>query len=65
MRFNLSFDMDGAAFDGGDNGVDEVVRILHNLAGRVDGGGVFDDSHGPVRDVNGNTVGSWEVTESD
>jgi len=66
MRFSLSFSMDGAAFDGGDNSVDEVVRILHTLADRFDAYGVNGVAvDGPVRDVNGNTIGSWEVTESD
>jgi hypothetical protein len=66
MRFSLSFDMDGAAFDGGDNSVDEVVRILHTLAGTIDAQGTTDNSRGSnVYDVNGDHIGSWEVTEED
>jgi len=64
MRFSLSFSMDGAAFDGGDNSVDEVVRILHTLADRIDDEGTYD--HAPmfyVYDVNGNRVGSCAIEE--
>jgi hypothetical protein len=60
MRFSLSFDMDGAAFDGGDNSVDEVCRILHTVAERMDADGVY-VADGLVRDINGNTIGKWEV----
>jgi len=64
MRFGLSFDMDGAAFDGGDNSVDEAVRILRTLADNLDALGAVDVFRfGFLRDVNGNTVGEWEVTE--
>jgi len=62
MKFSLSFGMDGAAFDGGDNSVDEVVRILHQLADRLDLRGVYAVPFGTLHDVNGNTVGKWEVT---
>ena len=84
MRFSLSFDMDGAAFDGGEptgiedsarydtegtsvssNSVDEVAQILYRLADRLEAAGsAWDDEPLNVRDSNGNTVGSWEVTES-
>jgi len=60
MRFSLSFSMDNAAFDGGDNSVDEVCRILQTVAERMDTDGVF---VAKVRDINGNTIGSWGVTE--
>jgi hypothetical protein len=63
MRFRLSFDMDGAAFDGGDNSVDEVCAILRNVADRIDRAGAHDDTSTGVRDINGNTIGSWEVID--
>jgi hypothetical protein len=82
MRFSLSFDMDGAAFDGceessirrsakdssavlgcGDNSVDEVVRILHNLADTLDLMGAYYDTDASLLDINGNTIGSWEVID--
>ena len=66
MRFVLSFDMDGAAFDGGDNSVDEAVRILHTLADNLDTLGAVDVFRfGFLRDANGNTIGEWKVIESD
>jgi hypothetical protein len=66
MRFGLSFDMNGAAFDGGDNSVDEVVRILHKVADQIDYEGTAATLRGvPVWDVNGNTVGKWEVTDNE
>jgi len=81
MRFSLSFDMDGAAFDGceespirrsaedssavlgcGDNSVDEVVRILHEVADKIDNEGITATVRGVlVRDVNGNAVGQWVI----
>ena len=64
MRFVLSFDMDNAVFDGGDNAADEVVQILHTLADSIDASGTTDGSRGSgVWDSNGNRIGSWEVTE--
>lgn len=66
MRFNLSFSMDNAPFDGGDNSVDEVVRILRHLADRLDAYGAHGvDLTGNVHDVNGNLIGSWDVTDQD
>jgi len=62
MRFSLSFNMDGAAFDGGDNSADEVVRILYNLADHIHAQG-FASSR--IADVNGNTIGRWDVIDDE
>jgi len=62
MRFSLSFSMDGAAFDGGDNSVDEVVRILHDVADNLNAYGAHGNVPSSIYDVNGNRIGSWEVT---
>lgn len=58
MTFTLTINMDNAAFEG--NPGHELKRILERLArrswdidGRVDGA--------KLMDVNGNSVGSWEV----
>lgn len=64
MRFQLSFSMDNDAFDGGDNSVDEVMRILHTLADTIDAQGTTDNSRGSnVYDVNGNHIGEWLVID--
>jgi hypothetical protein len=55
--------MGGAAFDGGDNSVDEVVRILQIVADGLNfRGAVGVPDSDPIVDINGNTVGSWGVT---
>lgn len=62
MRFVLTVDMDNAAFE--DN-PDELAEILAGLAEGMTG--VVNVSHGaagPVRDSNGNSVGSWKVQPS-
>lgn len=57
MRFVLDIAVDNAAFD--EPG--EVARILREVAERVDGlVGVFS---GGIRDINGNTVGTFDVRE--
>ena len=65
MRFSLSFSMDGAAFDGGDNSVDEVCRILHTVAADVDdvARNNFEDAGRPIRDISGHIVGEWTVVD--
>lgn len=52
--FELHIDTDNAAFD---YPGPEVARILRELADLLDDGVT---GHGPLRDVNGNRVGSWE-----
>ncbi len=74
MRFTLSIDCDNAAFEA-DNETStfmpgELARILQKLAD-----GFKDDAErtgipcavgegGDLRDINGNRVGKWGVTES-
>ena len=55
MRLTLEFSMDNAAFD--DNPLVEAARILREAAGMLDTG----TDNGKLRDVNGNTVGRFEV----
>lgn len=57
MTFDLHIDLDNDAFDLDTSG--ELARILLAIAQSVASG-----SHrngGAVRDVNGNTVGSWRI----
>ncbi len=62
--FKLTIETDNAAFaydDGSPNAYDEIARILADLATRLPSAG-SPISHGSLRDVNGNTVGSWKLT---
>lgn len=58
MKFTLTINMDNAAFDGAPRY--EVRRILGHVRDDVSTVGKVE---GRVRDVNGNTVGRWEITE--
>lgn len=64
MRFDLSVKMTNAAFEGDEAG--ELARILDHLAARLRGGEYVrleaGDYHN-VHDVNGATVGAWEVSD--
>ena len=67
MAFTLKIDTDNAAFYDDSDGNDfdpgpELARLLRNLADTLDSPEVHDDS-GTVRDINGNRVGTWEITE--
>lgn len=55
MEFIARLDMDNAAFE--DRAATELARILENIARKVKRG----DDAGKIMDVNGNSVGSWEV----
>ena len=55
MKFRCEFDMDNAAFEN----PDEAARLLRKIADRV----TIQEDSGNIRDINGNTVGTWEVTE--
>ena len=56
-KFRCQFEMDNAAFHDpdGDYG-DECERILLNLAPRI-----RTQTGGKIRDINGNTIGSWSI----
>lgn len=59
--FKLEFETTGAAF--ADEGAFEVCAVLRRIAERVqleaDGGSR--EGEGPIRDSNGNTIGSWSM----
>jgi len=57
--FKLEFSTDNAAFD--DDVQGEVARILRAVADGLEDGPILNTER-PVRDVNGNTVGSWELS---
>lgn len=61
-RLTLDIRTDNAAFQG-DHEADstECARILRDIASKLDRG----DRGGPVRDCNGNRVGSWTLERED
>ena len=52
-------DMDDAAMD--ESPREEVARLLRQTAKRVENG----SDYGYLRDINGNTVGHWDLVERD
>lgn len=69
MTLTITIEMDNEAF--GESGMDraqEVFRVLNDLTGRLypetfeDGADSY-DRNGKLRDINGNTVGEWRVSE--
>lgn len=63
MKFTMQVDMDNAAFETefGDMDNPELVRILEVVKKSVRDG-VTDSV---VRDINGNKVGNWMISEND
>lgn len=66
MQFTLKLDMSNDAFARHNpefRDATEVARILRNLADKLDNLNTFSAyANGPLRDGNGNSVGSWDVT---
>ena len=63
MKFNLTCDLDNAAFNDDPSGL-ELARILHTVINKVEDLQELDtDAYGKVRDLNGNTICSWGVTD--
>lgn len=56
----IEFETDNDAFE--DSLTSEVARILREIANKIENGD--DLGGGSVKDVNGNTIGSWELTPS-
>ena len=56
MKLQLNITMDNAAFEA--DPLSEATRILRNVADRMDGG----SWGGPLKDINGNTVGTFDIT---
>lgn len=62
--FTVEIDCDNAAFQDEDAREYEIGRILRDLAGTIEAGPRLDkEIGGPLRDENGNTVGSWSMDE--
>lgn len=56
MAFTLTMATENAAFE--DMPEYEVARILRKVADQIEDG----DTTGRVRDINGNTVGAYDLT---
>lgn len=59
VHFKMSIEGAGAAFQ--DFPEDEVVRMLRDVAQKVESGRVYGD----LRDFNGNWAGEWELDAAD
>lgn len=57
--FKLEFGTDNAAFDDIDEPA-EIRRILKEIAGRI----VLGSTSGNIYDINGNRIGSYELTQA-
>lgn len=60
MELKLNVNMDNAAFQG--PGHEEVSRILREISQQIEHSYEPHPSGGCM-DINGNTVGTWEITE--
>lgn len=71
MKFTLTINCNGSAFDPEDEAVGkppqvEVARILHFYADRIGAvGGVEAGDYWPMLDLNGNTIGRAEFAEDE
>jgi sugar phosphate isomerase/epimerase len=54
--FTLNIDTGNAAFDEDEPNI-ELTRILREVIGHLNAW----DTEGKIRDLNGNTVGSWKL----
>lgn len=55
-KFELSFNVDNEAFQGGGM-ANEIRDILEEIGAKVVDGFEF----GPILDINGNVIGSWRI----
>lgn len=62
MKLIIEIEMDNAAFEPNGNGK-EAARILKDLWDDIDCFDLFEGDGGELRDINGNVVGFWKVTE--
>ena len=53
----IKINTENAAFEGLDDGLTEVARILKEIAGKLENGSTPDK----LRDLNGNTVGTVTI----
>jgi hypothetical protein len=58
MNLKININLDNEAFEDQEG---EISRILRQLAEKISYDGRIDG--GKIMDVNGNSVGTWEITE--
>ena len=63
MTFKVEFETNNDAFvdNGSDQGRYEISRILKLIADKIE----FGDISGNIRDINGNTIGTFEGGKPD
>tara|TARA_B100001113_G_scaffold346044_1_gene336427 strand:- start:900 stop:1091 length:192 start_codon:yes stop_codon:yes gene_type:complete len=62
MKFKLEIDIDNASFEDLGEGR-EISNVLHNIINKIEHISEFSlDDKGRARDMNGNTVAFWEIT---
>lgn len=59
--FKLEIETGNAAFD--DDAGPELARILRELADRLSPGLPSGEGGAPLRDINGNKVGAWSLSQ--
>lgn len=59
MKLTIDMNLDNEAFQDDFNGASEIGRILARIPQDVANG----ETEGNCRDVNGNTVGHWQITK--
>lgn len=60
VSLRIDFDSDNAAFD--DDPVGETVRILRDIAEKIESGRQGDSA---IHDINGNNLGDWYFVVDD
>lgn len=63
MKFNLYFSMDNAVFY--DNSSHEVVRILREIADKIENNYDVPRTYQTIRDINGNDIGRYAQKPSE
>ena len=62
MKLELSINMDNDAYHNGDGWKTQVIRNLKQVIDQI---ADQDRTWGNIRDINGNTVGEWDIDNDD
>jgi hypothetical protein len=59
MNFTLNINLDNAAFqDNYNDPAENLAYCMHQVANKIQS---LKNQDGTVKDINGNTVGNWEI----